>query len=67
MHTREQSPYLAADMARETKKPIRSLGLSFQIWLWPWDLSAGRDADQYGGCLWLSVGPLCLKLDYGRP
>lgn len=49
-----------------TKKPIRSLGLSVEFWLWPWDVSAGRDADQHGGFLWLSVGPLCARLHYGR-
>lgn len=64
MHAREQSPFLAEPIA---KKPIRSLGLSFEFWLWPWDFSAGRDADRHGGFLWLSVGPLCLKLNYGRP
>lgn len=42
----------------------RSLGLRFDLWLWPWALGVHRDDDVYGGERWLYFGPFSLGIAY---
>lgn len=42
----------------------RSLGIRFDIWLWPWAISAYRGDDFAGGERWLHFGPFGFGLVY---
>lgn len=43
----------------------RSIVLRFDLFLWPWHLSARRDDDVFGGEMGVNFGPLAFTLYYG--
>lgn len=47
-----------------TWRNCRSVGLRFDLWLWPWALAYHQTEDLYGGERWLHVGPLGLGIAY---
>jgi hypothetical protein len=42
----------------------RSIGLKFDVWLWPWAIGFHRDEDLYGGERGFHFGPIGMSISY---